>query len=129
MAEACRRSKRDGDGFAGSGGHSANLEARRSFLRGSWRLSTPSLTHPIKMYVVRIRKRNTCLQLYSLHFTYHTCTPCILNLYTVQKNLVYCAYHLCTMYAKHINPVHCALFIPTLYTVHTNPVHRTYQPL
>ena len=36
-------SRRLGDGFAGPGGHSANLEARRSFLRGSWRLCTPSL--------------------------------------------------------------------------------------
>ena len=39
MAEA----KRHGDSFAGPGGNSANLEARRSFLRGSWRLCTPSL--------------------------------------------------------------------------------------
>ena len=29
--------------FAGPGGNSANPEARRSFLRGSWRLCTPSL--------------------------------------------------------------------------------------
>ena len=36
-------SRRQGDGFAGPGGHSANLEAWRSFLRGSWHLCTPSL--------------------------------------------------------------------------------------
>ena len=30
--------------FVGPGGNSANPEARRSFLRGSWRLCTPSLT-------------------------------------------------------------------------------------
>ena len=29
--------------FAGPGGNSANPEARKSFLRGSWRLCTPSL--------------------------------------------------------------------------------------
>ena len=38
MEEARRPSDRHGDGFVGPGGHSANLEARRSFLRGSWRL-------------------------------------------------------------------------------------------
>ena len=36
-------SQRQGDSFAGPGGYSANLEVRRSFLRGSWRLCTPSL--------------------------------------------------------------------------------------
>ena len=36
MAEARRRSERHGDGFAGPGGHYANLETWRSFLRGSW---------------------------------------------------------------------------------------------
>jgi hypothetical protein len=34
LAETC---------FAGPGGNSANPEVRRSFLRGSWRLCTPSL--------------------------------------------------------------------------------------
>ena len=43
MAGALVTSRRLGDGFAGPGGNSANLEARRSFLRGSWRLCTPSL--------------------------------------------------------------------------------------
>ena len=32
--------------FAGPGGNSANPEVRRSFLRGSWHLCTPSLNHP-----------------------------------------------------------------------------------
>ena len=40
-------SLRLGDGFVGPGGHSANLEARRSFLRGSWRLCTPSLVEGV----------------------------------------------------------------------------------
>ena len=31
--------------FVGPGGNSANPEARRSFLRGSWRLCTPSLLY------------------------------------------------------------------------------------
>ena len=36
------------DGFAGPRGHSAaNLEAQRSFLRGSWRLCTPSLVYTV----------------------------------------------------------------------------------
>ena len=43
IAEARRRRKRLGVGFVAPGGHSENLEARRSFLRGSWRLCTPSL--------------------------------------------------------------------------------------
>ena len=34
-------SLRLGDGFPGPGGHSANLEARRLFLRGSWRSALP----------------------------------------------------------------------------------------
>ena len=42
-AEDRRGSERHGDGFAGLGGHSANLEARRLFLRSSCRLGTPSL--------------------------------------------------------------------------------------
>jgi len=42
--EAQRRSKGHGDGFAGPGCHSANLEAWSSFLRGSWGLCTPSRT-------------------------------------------------------------------------------------
>ena len=43
--EAWRRSGRYGDGIAGPGDYSANMEARRSFLRGLWRLSTrPSVT-------------------------------------------------------------------------------------
>ena len=45
MAGDLVTSQRQGDGFAGPGGHSANLEVRRSFLRGSWRLSTPSHVH------------------------------------------------------------------------------------
>ena len=36
---------------AGPGGHSANLEARRSFLRGSWRLCTPSLKLSMFIYL------------------------------------------------------------------------------
>ena len=44
MADSRRQSKRHRDGFMGPEGHSANLEACRTFLRGSWRLSTPSLT-------------------------------------------------------------------------------------
>ena len=36
--------KTRGTGFMGPEGHSANLEACRTFLQGSWRLSTPSLT-------------------------------------------------------------------------------------
>ena len=47
MTEARRCSERQGDCFAGPGGHSANLEARRSFLRGSWHLCTPSPTQQI----------------------------------------------------------------------------------
>ena len=43
MEGALVTSRRLGDGFAGPGGNSANLEARRAFLRGSWRLCTPSL--------------------------------------------------------------------------------------
>ena len=35
--------RRPGDGFTRPGGHSANLEARRSILRGSWRLCAPYL--------------------------------------------------------------------------------------
>ena len=41
--EARRRSERHGDGFMGPEGHSENLKARMSFLRGSWRLCTASL--------------------------------------------------------------------------------------
>ena len=41
MAEARRHSKRHGDGFMGPGGSSGNLEAWRSFFRGTWRLCTP----------------------------------------------------------------------------------------
>ena len=45
LMEAWRRSGRYGDGIAGPGDYSANMEARRSFLRGLWRLSTrPSVT-------------------------------------------------------------------------------------
>ena len=43
IAEAWRRIERHQDGFTGPGGNTANLEAARSFLRGSWRLCTPSL--------------------------------------------------------------------------------------
>ena len=43
MAEDRRQNKRHGDGLVGPGGHSANLKAWMSFLRGSWRLCTPSL--------------------------------------------------------------------------------------
>ena len=43
MAEAQKRSERHRDGFAGPGGYSENMEAWRSFLRGSWRLCTPPL--------------------------------------------------------------------------------------
>ena len=49
MAGGLVTSRREGDGFAGPGGHSANLEAWRSFLRGSWRLCTPSLLY---VYIV-----------------------------------------------------------------------------
>ena len=97
MTEARRCSERQGDCFAGPGGNSANLEARRSFLRGSWRLSTPSLTHPIKMYVVRMRKRDTCLQLYSVHCTYHTCTLYSLHL----------TYQTCTLCKRTLYSVYC----------------------
>ena len=45
MAEARRRRKRLEDCFAGPGGLSANLEARRSFLRGSCRLCNPFLPY------------------------------------------------------------------------------------
>ena len=41
MAEVRRRSERHGDGFMGPGGSSGNLEAWRSFFRGTWRLCTP----------------------------------------------------------------------------------------
>jgi len=41
MAEARGHSERHGNGFTGPGGHSAILEAWRSFLRASWRLCTP----------------------------------------------------------------------------------------
>ena len=34
-------------GFAGPGVNSANPEDRRSFLRGLWRLCTPSLVRPL----------------------------------------------------------------------------------
>ena len=47
IAEARRRTKKHGDDFAALGDHSANLEARRSFFRGSRRLSTPSLVSGI----------------------------------------------------------------------------------
>ena len=43
MAEARKRSERHRDVFSGPGGHSANLEALRSFLQSSWRLCTTSL--------------------------------------------------------------------------------------
>ena len=43
MAGGLMTSLRLGDGFAGPGGPSANLEARRSLLWGTWRLCTPSL--------------------------------------------------------------------------------------
>ena len=43
MAGDLVKSWRPGDSFAGPVCHSANLEARRSFLRGTWRLCTPSL--------------------------------------------------------------------------------------
>ena len=36
-------SEKHGEDFAGPGGHSENLEAQMSFLRGSWRLCTFSL--------------------------------------------------------------------------------------
>ena len=41
MAEVRRRSERHGDGFMGPGGSSGNLEAWRSFFRGTWRLCIP----------------------------------------------------------------------------------------
>ena len=43
MAVGLVTSLRLGDQFCGPGGNSANPEVRRSFLRGSWRLCTPSL--------------------------------------------------------------------------------------
>ena len=50
MVEARRRSQRHGDGIAGPGGHSENLKAQ-SFLRGSWRLCTPSLPDQSNIYL------------------------------------------------------------------------------
>ena len=41
MVEVLRRRERHRGGLTGPGGHSENLEARRSFLRGSWRLCPP----------------------------------------------------------------------------------------
>ena len=41
MVEVLRRRERHRGGLTGPGGHSENLEARRSFLRGSWRLCIP----------------------------------------------------------------------------------------
>jgi len=43
ILEARRCSEKHGEDFAGPGGHSENLEAQMSFLRGSWRLCTFSL--------------------------------------------------------------------------------------
>ena len=45
LAEAWRRGDRHGDKYTGPRGHSANLEAGRSFLWGSWRLCTPFPPH------------------------------------------------------------------------------------
>ena len=47
-------SRRLGDQFCGPGGNSANPEARRSFLRGSWRLCTPSLEKYIAVFRPKI---------------------------------------------------------------------------
>jgi len=43
-AEARKHRERQGDDFVGPGGNSANPEAGKSLLRGSWRLYTPFLS-------------------------------------------------------------------------------------
>ena len=49
MAEGLVTLLRLGDSFAGPGGHSANLDAQRSFLWGSWSLCTPSFLRVLTM--------------------------------------------------------------------------------
>ena len=46
--------------FAGPGGNSSNPEALRSYMRGSWRLCTPSLlkqVHTYSNYLVSVSKK------------------------------------------------------------------------
>ena len=50
MAGGLVTSRRQGDSFVGPGGHSANLEAQRSFLRGSWSICSSSLSFLVMIF-------------------------------------------------------------------------------